>query len=163
MIQSFKEYGAKAAEVSCGRDHTLILTDDGEVLAFGSCDYGLLGTGNIVDAYIPTSLDILNDKFISKIVASRDHSLALSNDGEIFSWGRCSSGQLGKFVMLLNFLLYLRECPGHGDSALDMYSCEDYPRSIPNQYFDNKKIIEIAAMREKSVRTLFLGYFLPEM
>ena len=37
--------GVKASQVACGRDFTLVLTEDGSVLSFGADDYGQLGQG----------------------------------------------------------------------------------------------------------------------
>lgn len=119
--------------MSCGRDHLLILTDDGEVLACGSCDFGLLGTGNAVDAKTPVTIEALSEEEVTAVAAGRDHSVVLTKNGRVLTWGKASSGQLG-----------------HGDSMQDMYSLEDYPRIIDSESFDNKKIVSIGAMREKS-------------
>eukprot|EP01034_Spumella_vulgaris_P025371 gene25371-31823_t len=113
LVKAFQEYGAKAASVSCGRHHTLILTDDGEILTCGVGEYGRLGTGSSSDALIPLPIDSLGDVDIVQIAAGYDHSLALTASGTILSWGRNQSGQLG-----------------HLDSNLDIYSMESLPRAI---------------------------------
>ncbi len=112
-MRAFQDYGAKAASVSCGRHHTLILTDDGEMLTFGVGEYGRLGTGSSSDSHIPMPIDSLGDVDIVQIAAGCDHSLALTANGTILSWGRNQSGQLG-----------------HLDSNLDIYSMENLPRAI---------------------------------
>ncbi len=112
-MSAFQVYGAKAKAVSCGKYHTLILTEDGEVLSCGVGEYGRLGTGSTSDALIPLPLQSLAEEDIVQIAAGCDHSLALSAKGTIFSWGRNMSGQLG-----------------HTDSMLDIYSMEDFPRAI---------------------------------
>lgn len=113
MIKFFEEYGAKIKEVQCGNLHTLFLTDDGEVLSCGVGEYGRLGTGSTVDASSPMPLETLANEDIVQISAGFDHSVALTKDGRIYSWGGNSNGQLG-----------------HADSFLDMYSVEDIPRLI---------------------------------
>lgn len=45
LVEAIKEYGAKAVKVQCGHQHTLILTEDGEILSCGQGEYGRLGTG----------------------------------------------------------------------------------------------------------------------
>lgn len=40
LVESFKEYGAKASCVAVGETHTLILTSDGEVLGCGVGEFG---------------------------------------------------------------------------------------------------------------------------
>eukprot|EP01035_Chromulina_nebulosa_P020110 gene20110-26110_t len=136
LVESLKSNisdGAKIDDVSCGRDHTLILTDDGEVFACGSCEYGLLGTGSPTDVYVPISISALHDEHIIRVSASRDHSLALSTTGNLYAWGRSSSGQLG-----------------HGDSFLDLFSLEDFPRVLDKELFNNEKILFVATSRERS-------------
>ncbi|CAM9550853.1 unnamed protein product, partial [Choristocarpus tenellus] len=38
--------GVRAASVACGREHSLVVTTDGRMLAFGTADGGKLGLGN---------------------------------------------------------------------------------------------------------------------
>lgn len=113
LITSFQEYAAKAKQVSCGGKHTLILTDDGEVLSCGVGEYGRLGTGSNDDALEPTPIEALADEDIVQIAAGYDHSLALTANGHIYTWGRNNLGQLGL-----------------SDSFIDIYSMEDFPRLV---------------------------------
>ena len=43
LLKSVKDYGVKIADASCGKNHTLIVTEDGEVLSCGVGEYGRLG------------------------------------------------------------------------------------------------------------------------
>lgn len=113
LITAFKDYGAKASMVGCGHQHTVILTDDGEVLTCGVGEYGLLGTGSTVDALAPVPLESLGKEDIVQIAVGYDHTLALTSQGTIYSWGRNNNGQLG-----------------HADSYIDIYSMENFPRLI---------------------------------
>jgi alpha-tubulin suppressor-like RCC1 family protein len=113
QVEFFKDYGAKISSISCGSKHTIFLTDDGEVLACGVGEYGLLGNGETSDSKYPTSLTFFENMIITSVSAGLDHSLALSNDGQVFSWGRNNHGQLG-----------------HSDSYMDIYSLENIPRKI---------------------------------
>ena len=99
--------------MECGQKHTVFLTDDGEVLTCGVGEYGLLGNGDTSDASEPISLDALAEVSITAIAVGTDHSLALSKDGAIYSWGRNNHGQLG-----------------HADTYMDIYSLENLPRKI---------------------------------
>ena len=120
MIEAFKEYDAKAAQVSLGQKHTVILTDDGEVLCCGVGEYGRQGTGNTLDALVPASVEALQNEEIVQVAAGQDHTLALNAAGAIYSWGRNQSGQLG-----------------HSDSYIDIYSMEDFPRLIDAESVNN--------------------------
>ena len=122
MIESFQQYGAKAAQVALGQMHTVILTDDGEVLCCGVGEYGRQGTGNTLDALVPAAVEALVDEDIVQVAAGQDHTLALNSSGAIFSWGRNQSGQLG-----------------HSDSYIDIYSMEDFPRLIDAESINNNE------------------------
>lgn len=124
LIESFAKYGAKAAAVSCGEQHTIILTVDGEVLTMGVGEYGRLGTGSSSDINVPTSVDALENEEIVQVAAGSNHSLALSASGKIFSWGRNDMGQLG-----------------HKDSLIDIYSLESVPKVIESEVLKSSGII----------------------
>lgn len=68
-MEHFEEYGAKAVSVQCGDKHTLILTEDGEVLACGVGEYGRLGTGSTSDALVPVTLEALLEEDIVQVSA----------------------------------------------------------------------------------------------
>lgn len=129
-MTSLKDYGAKIASVACGAEHTLIVTDDGEVLSCGVGEYGRLGGGSSEDTYTPSSLDSLlsNDVHIIQAAAGTNHSMALSKEGHVYSWGRNDAGQLG-----------------FADTYIDIYSMEEFPRKIDTSAFDEEKVIQIAA------------------
>lgn len=133
LLEALKEYGAKIAYVSCGAEHTLILTDDGEVLSCGVGEYGRLGAGVSKDTYVPASLDSLENVKIVQVAAGTNHSLALSADGEVYSWGRNDAGQLG-----------------FADTYIDIYSMEEYPRKIEKESFGGKKVVHLAANNARS-------------
>lgn len=133
MIEAFKDYGVKAKQVSLGLHHTVILTDDGEVLTCGVGEYGRLGTGNTIDALVPASLEALVNEDIVQIAAGVDHTLALTDKGAIFSWGRNQQGQLG-----------------HSDSYIDIYSMEDFPRLIDAESINNGENAEVLELEGES-------------
>lgn len=133
MIEAFKQYGAKAKQVSLGMHHTVILTDDGEVMTCGVGEYGRLGTGNTIDALVPASLEALANEDIVQIAAGNDHTLALTDKGAVFSWGRNQQGQLG-----------------HSDSYIDIYSMEDFPRLIDAESINNGENAEVLSLEGES-------------
>ena len=77
-MEYFSNYNAKAVSVACGDKHTLILTEDGEILSCGIGEYGRLGTGNTNDSLVPVTIEGLLDHDIIEIAAGANHSLALS-------------------------------------------------------------------------------------
>ena len=108
----------------------MIVTDDGEVLSCGVGEYGRLGGGSSEDTYVPSPLDSLvsSEVTITQAAAGTNHSMALSQDGHVYSWGRNDAGQLG-----------------FADTYIDIYSMEEFPRKIDSEAFDDEKVIQIAA------------------
>ncbi|KQJ88287.1 ultraviolet-B receptor UVR8 [Brachypodium distachyon] len=87
--------GDPPASLACGGAHTLFLTQSGRVFATGLNDFGQLGIGSstthIVD---PIEVTGFGEKVV-QISAGNHHSCAVTADGELFVWGKNSSGQLG--------------------------------------------------------------------
>jgi alpha-tubulin suppressor-like RCC1 family protein len=83
--------------VAAGAIHSLALKSDGTVWAWGGGDRGQLGDGvtrcSACGQSTPTQVDGLSQ--ITAIAAGTAHSLALSADGAVWTWGDNSSGQLG--------------------------------------------------------------------
>ncbi|KAJ5076319.1 claret isoform a [Anaeramoeba ignava] len=50
-------------EISCGSEHTLILTSNSKLIGFGSNNYGELGTGNTEDQLIPIQIELPKLRF----------------------------------------------------------------------------------------------------
>ena len=89
--------GTTYTSIVAGNSITLALDNEGNIWAWGDNDDGKLGNGesgyneNVV--LIPTK--ITNETKYKQISAGFDHSLALDEEGNIWSWGGNSSGQLG--------------------------------------------------------------------
>lgn len=49
-------------QVACGYAHTLVLTDEGQVYAWGANSYGQLGTGNKSNQSYPTPVIVEKDR-----------------------------------------------------------------------------------------------------
>ena len=85
---------ARFVDICCGYYHCLALTREGLVFSWGSNEQGQLGIASPVP-YSLVPMMIKNIVRCIKIAAGPVHSLALSEDGKIFSWGGNESGQLG--------------------------------------------------------------------
>lgn len=89
----------KVVAVASGEAHTLALTGDGFVYAWGRGLFGRLGTGSEKDELFPVRVkfDFPQDRRV-KIVgisAGAYHSLCLADDGSVWCWGYNVYGQLG--------------------------------------------------------------------
>jgi hypothetical protein len=84
--------------VAAGGSHALARRANGTVLAWGRGGEGQLGNGLPNDSNTPVQVMTRNNAPIATIVAlaaGSQHSLALAEDGSVWSWGNNDSGQLG--------------------------------------------------------------------
>ncbi|XP_021935571.1 X-linked retinitis pigmentosa GTPase regulator-like isoform X2 [Zootermopsis nevadensis] len=84
----------KATHVACGRAHTLLSTDSGEIFSWGSNSDGQLGVVDVADRSAPTRVLGVRDEMI-RLSAGCISSAALTACGHVYVWGSNSGGQLG--------------------------------------------------------------------
>ncbi|XP_050801438.1 E3 ISG15--protein ligase HERC5-like [Gopherus flavomarginatus] len=82
--------------VSCGKEHSLAVCNRGKVFSWGAGSEGQLGTGEFKEqSLIPKKIDGLSALRIIQVTCGHFHSVALAQDGRVFSWGQNTHGQLG--------------------------------------------------------------------
>ncbi|XP_072481567.1 probable E3 ubiquitin-protein ligase HERC6 [Notamacropus eugenii] len=82
--------------VSCGKEHSLAVCKTGKVFSWGSGSEGQLGIGKInKPSFIPKEIKDLSSVKIIQVSCGHYHSIALAQDGAVFSWGKNNYGQLG--------------------------------------------------------------------
>ncbi len=101
--------------LSAGRSHSLLLTTDGRVYAFGRNDHGQLGLGDTDNRFTPTLITGLEPAVA--IAAGGSHSLVVLESGDIVSFGRNTNGQLGHGPEADRFNPCLTPTPVAGISA----------------------------------------------
>lgn len=79
--------------VAAGGAHSLALSADGTVWAWGSGDHGQLGSGSTADSATPVQVSGLSK--VVAIAAGTTHSVAATADGTAWAWGGNDAGQLG--------------------------------------------------------------------
>jgi alpha-tubulin suppressor-like RCC1 family protein len=88
-------------QIAAGEDHSLAVTSTGQLYAFGYNQYGQLGittnsgTGNENPTPTLVSLPGASGPVI-QIAAGNWHSLALTSTGQLYTFGRNASGELGR-------------------------------------------------------------------
>lgn len=87
----------KIVSAKCGYNHTICLTEDGEVYSWGYGKDGALGHSNFENSLAPKKIEYFsqNGLKIKKIECGDYFSMALTNDGKIYTWGMNNYGQLG--------------------------------------------------------------------
>ncbi|XP_074179739.1 putative E3 ubiquitin-protein ligase HERC6 isoform X2 [Rhinolophus sinicus] len=82
--------------VSCGKEHSLAVCHKGRVFAWGAGSEGQLGIDKLKETvFTPMKIKTLAGIKIIQVSCGDYHSLALSEDAQVFSWGKNSHGQLG--------------------------------------------------------------------
>lgn len=83
------------ASASAGDNHSLFVSAEGSMYSCGYGARGRLGHGDENSVYAPQRIEALRDVRIASASAGSFHSLAVSSDGRVFSFGRRNHGVLG--------------------------------------------------------------------
>ena len=85
--------------ISLGIFHSSALTSEGRVFTWGYNYYGQLGDGTILNTNIPIDLtgdlNLGLDEKVVDVELGEYHSMAITSNRRIFTWGRNQYGQLG--------------------------------------------------------------------
>uniref|UniRef100_A0A671VA63 Regulator of chromosome condensation (RCC1) and BTB (POZ) domain containing protein 1 n=1 Tax=Sparus aurata TaxID=8175 RepID=A0A671VA63_SPAAU len=86
----------KVREVACGSHHSMALTHDGEVFAWGYNNCGQIGSGSTANQPYPRKVTgCLQGKTSVGITCGQTSSMAVIENGEVYGWGYNGNGQLG--------------------------------------------------------------------
>eukprot|EP01015_Nassula_variabilis_P027352 TRINITY_DN558_c0_g1_i5.p1 TRINITY_DN558_c0_g1~~TRINITY_DN558_c0_g1_i5.p1 ORF type:complete len:391 (-),score=79.87 TRINITY_DN558_c0_g1_i5:30-1202(-) len=110
VIESLK--GKKFVKISAGYQHMAAISENGELYTWGNPDHGKLGHSanqmkplnmrerdfsprNRQDIPVPNKVDLFHDKKIIDVDCGQLHTIALTEDGQVYTWGSKSKGVLG--------------------------------------------------------------------
>eukprot|EP00026_Physarum_polycephalum_P007365 Phypoly_transcript_07424.p1 GENE.Phypoly_transcript_07424~~Phypoly_transcript_07424.p1 ORF type:complete len:336 (+),score=27.28 Phypoly_transcript_07424:109-1116(+) len=82
-------------KVTCGRSHTLVITEKGSIFGFGHNMCGQLGDKSTDDARLPKMAALPQGVRAARISCGYYHSICLSVEGTVYSWGYNAEGALG--------------------------------------------------------------------
>ena len=95
MVEGFSDKEIiKIAAYPDGK-HYLALTISGEVFSWGCGDGGRLGHGDTSSRDDPTLIEGLVGKNVVQISCGSTYSAAITDSGELYTWGRGTYGRLG--------------------------------------------------------------------
>ena len=84
----------EAVRVACG-GHTCVLSSHGELYTFGNGKHGQLGHGEQHAGPTPRRVGGLRHVKVLGIACGDFHTLALADDGAVYTWGTGGFGELG--------------------------------------------------------------------
>ena len=90
----FREKESQIVQIVKGKYHLLKLTLDGKVYGSGKSYYGVVGLGGSGSAVKPELLPNLANLKIKQISAGVYHSLALAQNGDLYTWGLGEEGMM---------------------------------------------------------------------
>ncbi|MGE5740986.1 MAG: chitobiase/beta-hexosaminidase C-terminal domain-containing protein [Candidatus Aminicenantes bacterium RBG_16_66_30] len=85
--------GVVVVAVSAGYHHSVALTSDGTLWAWGRNMYGQLGDGTTTPRLTPVQVQGIAG--VTAIAGGENSTYALKSDGTVWAWGQNSEGQLG--------------------------------------------------------------------
>ncbi|MDP4161393.1 MAG: cell wall-binding repeat-containing protein, partial [Bacillota bacterium] len=131
---------ARLSTVSAGIVHSLALSSDGTVWAWGDNSEGELGNNKSELQNSPVPVQVSNLTNVIAVAAGGAHSLALKKDGTVWGWGNNEVGQggFGKSELLAG--------------GPDVYIPDQYKKSyVPLQVQGLTNIVAIAAGADYSL------------
>ncbi|KAI7844220.1 hypothetical protein COHA_002354 [Chlorella ohadii] len=82
--------------VACGAEYSCVVsTREKQLWSWGWGDFGRLGTGDCKDVFVPCPLPSLAGRTVASVACGDTHTLVATDDGQLFTFGRNQSGQLG--------------------------------------------------------------------
>ena len=130
--------GTKFTQISTGYRHSLALGTDGNVYSWGDNSKSQLGRSiSGANDITPRKVNLpAGVRRFTQVIAGGNHSLAMGSDGNLYSWGDNTSGQLGrnssaakdgtpgKVAMPAGITITQASAPGmvYGDSSLALGS-----------------------------------------
>ncbi|XP_040568701.2 LOW QUALITY PROTEIN: E3 ubiquitin-protein ligase HERC2-like [Lepeophtheirus salmonis] len=96
LIEALKS--KRVRDIACGSSHSAAITSNGELYTWGCGEYGRLGHGDNITQMRPKQVKTLAGKRVIQVACgSRDaQTLALTDDGMVYSWGDGDFGKLGR-------------------------------------------------------------------
>ena len=96
-VEKLRLGGTKIVMVAAGHEHSIAATSEGDVFTWGCGTNGCLGFNDEADRLVPMNINraFLGGCGVVMVAAGSHHSIAVTSEGALFSWGCGSQGQLG--------------------------------------------------------------------
>lgn len=122
--------------ISCGAEYTIAVSKPKRAIySWGWGDFGRLGHGNCSDVFVPQQISVFSGIGVKLVACGDTHTLLVTENGELFSFGRNQNGQLGL---------------GHNEDALS-------PQLVRDLQADKQAVTSIACGAEHSIAATVNG------
>lgn len=91
------------SRIACGKWHTVAVASGGQMWTWGDGASGQLGHGTEEEELVPRQVMALEQVNIIAVAAGKAHTAALTSQGEVWTWGDGSDGQLGHGAAILRY------------------------------------------------------------
>jgi alpha-tubulin suppressor-like RCC1 family protein len=78
----------KCVKIACGFAYTAVVTQHGHLYTWGAGENGRLGLGDAVDRIVPHLVEALQDVRVVGVYAGSVHTCALTDTGDLYSFGK---------------------------------------------------------------------------
>lgn len=85
----------KITVIGCGRTHSVAYSESGKLFSFGGNEDGQLGHGDKQNEVTPKQIESLPSIKVKQISCGAYHTAILTEDGDVYTWGLNSEGQIG--------------------------------------------------------------------
>jgi E3 ubiquitin-protein ligase HERC2 len=95
LVSTFRDTDVEIARVYCGAQFSVALSKEGKVYTWGKGEHYRLGHGSEEHVRYPKLVEALNGKVVTALGVGSMHVIAITEDAEVYGWGRNEQGQLG--------------------------------------------------------------------
>ena len=95
FLHFLMEMRRSPVSVAVGLHSLLVAPSTGELWSWGDGNSGQLGHGDTQDQPVPRRVEALAAERVVRVAAGSNHCVAVTSTGELWSWGKGYSGQLG--------------------------------------------------------------------
>ncbi|OQR95984.1 regulator of chromosome condensation (RCC1) [Achlya hypogyna] len=142
LVLYFKHNDQRVVGIATSRVHACAVTSGGAAYTWGACPPGAFGSLDKPAGTWPRRVDDLTDVAVRCMALGARHSMALSDDGVVYTWGAGEFGQLGHGDPHdADNELFQREFDPHTSRH---YPVIDLPLKLDKSLFDDVQIVAIA-------------------
>jgi len=131
-------YLENVAKISVGRTHSIVVTSDGNVYAYGTGLKGELGNGTNISSDIPVLVKNSNGNYLENIVdiyAGNECSMAIDYSGKVYVWGDNTNQKIGISQTSINLGTQILKIQDKKGNQFDITQIEKISAGTNNTVF----------------------------